>query len=431
MVVPISLQNVLRPLLIHTLLLRERYQSGVTYNPLSKRVFTDPYPTYAMLRTRDPVHWSSLSNAWIISRYRDIDAILRDHRRFSNDFAHRTPSRRRQGTFAPAVDKSMLFVDPPDHTRLRSLVSKAFTPKTIETLEVRIREIMTTLLDHIPDPASCDLIEAIANPLPVIVIAELIGVPPEDRAQFKVWSDRRARTLEPIITARERAIAMEAGEALTAYFLDIIKQRRAHPSDDLISGLVAAEEKGDKLTEDEMVMMLRLLLIAGNETTTNLIGNGMLALLRHPEQMQLLRQQPDLMPAAIEELLRYDNPVQTDIRTVIEDVELDGKHLRKGQGVLLLIGSANRDPEIYSDPDRLDLTRRETSHIGFGRGIHHCLGAPLARLEGRVAFELLLERFDDIHLLTDRPQFKDQVVLRGLEALPIAAHTAPYMAQAH
>jgi cytochrome P450 len=410
--------------------LRERYHSGVTYNPLSHRVFANPYPTYAALRTRDPVHWSSLASAWVVSRYRDIDTILRDHQRFSNDFEHRTLSRRRQGQLNPAVDKSMLFVDPPDHTRLRSLVSKAFTPKTIETMALRIREIMSALLEQIPDPTSFDLMQAIADPLPVIVIAELLGVPPKDRAQFKVWSDQRARTLEPTITARERDMAAEASKAFMAYFLGIINERRVHPQNDLISALVMAEEQGDKLTEDEMVVMLRLLLVAGNETTTNLIGNGMLALLQHPEQLQLLRRQPELMPSAIEELLRYDAPVQTDIRTALEDVELGGKFIRKGQGLLLLIGSANRDPDIYHDPDGLDLTRRETSHMTFGRGIHHCLGAPLARLEGRVAFEMLLERFEDLHLLTDRPQFKDHVVLRGLQALPTGARPARLVAHA-
>ena len=428
---PISLQRLLRPLVLNTILLRERYQSGVTYNPLSHRVFTDPYPAYALLRDRDPVHWSHLSSAWVVSRYQDVVAILRDHRRFSNDFETRTPSRRRQGQLNPAVDKSMLFVDPPDHTRLRSLVSKAFTPKTVETLEARVRQIMAGLLDQIADPSSFDLMQAIADPLPVIVIAELLGVPPQDRAQFKVWSDQRARTLEPTITRRERAIAAEAGEALSAYFLDIINKRRVEPQDDLISALVAVEEEGDKLSEYEMVVMLRLLLVAGNETTTNLIGNGMLALLRHPQQLQLLRQKPDLMPDAIEELLRYDAPVQTDIRTALEDVELGGKVIRQGQGVLLLLGSANRDPEVYHEPDCLDLTRHETSHIAFGRGIHHCLGAPLARLEGRIAFEMLLERFDDLQLLTDTPQFKDHVVLRGLEALPTRARPARRAAPAN
>jgi cytochrome P450 len=315
----------------------------------------------------------------------------------------------------------MLVLDPPDHTRLRALVSKAFTPSAIMALEPRIRAIVGELLDQIADPAHFDLIEALAYPLPVIVMAELLGVPPEDRAQFKRWSSQRARVLEPTITARERQAAIQAAKAFDAYFRDVIEARRSTPRDDLISALVAIEETGNKLSPYELIVMLRLLLIAGNETTTNLIGNGMLALLRHPEQMRTLQANPSLIPSAIEELLRYDTPVQVDGRTMREDMDFHGRRLQKGQGVVLLLGSANRDPEGFCDPDRLDITRNEASHIAFGRGIHHCLGAPLARLEGRLAFEALLERFSDIRLLTEHPAFKDNVVLRGLRALPLSA----------
>jgi cytochrome P450 len=265
--------------------------------------------------------------------------------------------------------------------------------------------------------------EAIAYPLPVIVIAELLGVPPADRAQFKVWSNQRARTLEPTITPREREDAIQAGNALDAYFHRIIQERRKKPRNDLISALVAAEEAGDKLSERELLIMLRLLLVAGNETTTNLIGNGMLALLRHPDQMQALRADPRLIPNAVEELLRYDSPVQVDGRTAHEDVEIHGRHIRKGQGVTVLIGSANHDADVFPHPERLDISRKDISNISFGRGIHHCLGAPLARLEGRIAFEMLLERFPDLHLLADRPAYRDNVVLRGLRALPVGARS--------
>jgi cytochrome P450 len=315
----------------------------------------------------------------------------------------------------------MLFLDPPDHTRLRALVNKAFTPQTIEALEPRIRAIMAELLDQIEDPAAFDVMEAVANPLPVIVIAELLGIPPADRVQFKIWSDQRARTLEPTLTARELQEAGRAGEALDAYFLNIIYDRRQAPRDDLISALVAAEEAGEKLTEREMVIMLRLLLVAGNETTTNLIGNGMLALLRHPEQLETLRDNPGLMSSAVEELLRYDSPVQTDGRTAMEDHELDGRPIRKGQGVVILLGAANHDPQAFPEPECLDITRSKNNHIAFGRGIHHCLGAALARLEGRIAFEALLDRFGEIHLRTVQPAFKDHIVLRGLRSLPVGA----------
>jgi cytochrome P450 len=359
-------------------------------------------------------------DSWVIARYQDADAILRDHKRFSNDTRHRRPPRLRVTRGVPS-DPNMLVLDPPDHTRLRALVSKAFTPSAIAALEPRIRVIVGELLDQVADPAGFDLIETIAYPLPVIVMAELLGVPPEERAQFKMWSDQRARVLEPTITARERQHAIQAARAFDAYFRDVIEARRKGPRDDLISTLVAIEEAGDTLSPYELLIMLRLLLIAGNETTTNLIGNGMLALLRHPEQLQMLKENPSLIPSAIEELLRYDTPVQLDGRTIMEDMDFKGRPWQRGQGVVLLLGSANRDPEVFHDPDRLDITRNEASHIAFGRGIHHCLGAPLARLEGRIAFEALLERFSDIRLLNEQPSFKDNVVLRGLKTLPLRA----------
>jgi cytochrome P450 len=223
------------------------------------------------------------------------------------------------------------------------------------------------------------------------------------------------------MTTQEAQLAEQAAREFDAYFLNVVKARRTAPQDDLISTLVAAEEQGDKLTEYELLVMLRLLLIAGNETTTNLIGNGMLALLRHPEQLQALQQHPELIPTAIEELLRYDTPVQLDGRTAMENIDIKGRPIVKGQGIVLLLGAANHDPTVFTHPEQLDITRNEASHIAFGRGIHHCVGAPLARLEGRLAFEALCERFTDLRLLTEQPQFKDNVVLRGLQALPMRA----------
>ena len=418
----VSLRSFIRPLAMRAKLMHEWWQSGVTYNPLSPRVYNNPYPTYAALRAKDPVHWSPLMNSWVLSRYADVDAVLRDHKHFSNDARNRKSTRARQvQTVVAGGDPSMLFLDPPDHTRLRALVSKAFTPQAIEALKPRIYSIMAELLAHIEQSTAFDLIETIAYPLPVIVMAELLGVPPQDRAQFKTWSNRRARALEPTIKSHEVQDAIRAGNELDAYFQDVINARRKEPRHDLISALVEAEEAGDQLTQRELLVMLRLLLVAGNETTTNLIGNGMLALLQHPEQLQLLRDTPDLMPSAVEELLRYDTPVQVDGRTVLEDVEIGGRQVRKGQSVTVLIGAANHDPEVFTSPEHLDVTRKEVSNISFGRGIHHCLGAPLARLEARIAFEALLEHFIDIRLRTDHPSFKDNIVLRGLTALPLRA----------
>jgi pimeloyl-[acyl-carrier protein] synthase len=417
----VSLQSWIQPIAIRAALAWEWWQSGVTYYPLSPRVYRNPYPTYTRLRRHDPVHWNTLGRSWVISRYRDADAILRDHTRFSNDTRHRRPSRAFQTSATYPRGPSMLFLDPPDHARLRALVQQAFTPRAIEALAPRIRQIAEHLLDQIVDPTSFEVMEGLARPLPLIVMAELLGVQTAERAQFQTWSRQRARALEPTMTARERQEADQAADALDGYFLGLMKQRRVEPRDDLISALVAAEAAGDKLTEDELVVMLRLLLVAGNETTTNLIGNGLLALLQHPDQLQLLRSDPGLTTGAVEELLRYDAPVQVDGRTALADMQVGDRLIQKGQGVLLLIGSANRDPDVFDRPDQLDITRQGPNHLTFGRGIHHCLGAPLARLEARIVFETLLERFGHMRVLVARPSFRDNVVLRGLQELPIGA----------
>ena len=415
----LSIQKAIRSVVIGAMLARERWQSGVAYNPLSRQTAQDPYPVYAALRERDPVHRSALMNAWMFARHADIDTILRDHRRFSNDPRKGSLSNRQRAGLPADEEFTMLFLDPPDHKRLRALVNKAFTPKAVNALEPHIRSLLGSLLDDIDDPAGFDLMQAVAQPLPVIVIAEMLGVPPEDRAQFKIWSDQRARTLEPSIDARERALAEAANKSLNNYFRPIIEERRAAPQDDIVSALAQAEEEGDRLTELEMLNMLRLLLIAGNETTTNLIGNGVLALLRHPDQLQRLRDYPSLIPLAVDELLRFDSPVQTDFRRALEDCEVNGFPLKKRDNIVLLLGAANRDPDVFEEPDRLDVGRGDRSHLSFGRGIHHCIGAPLARLEGRVVLETLLERFSRISLGDEQPRFRNSIVLRGLESLPV------------
>lgn len=415
-----GLQRAMQSLAVEAMLLPERWRGGVAYNPLSARTMQDPYPAYARLRAESPVHRSRLLDGWVFTRYADVEAILRDYRRFSNMPSSRRAPRGRRSFAPPRADWTMLFLDPPEHTRLRALVNQAFTPKAVDALEPQIRAIMRQLLDAVDDPAGFDLMTAVANPLPVIVIAEMLGVPPEDRARFKDWSDRRARLLEPILTAQERERAAAAGDALDAYFIPIIEARRREPQDDIISALAMAEEEGDSLTEREMLLMLRLLLVAGNETTTNLIGNGVLALLRHPEQLALLREDPGRIPAAVEELLRFDTPVQLDVRGVVADCEMNGFPLRQGDAAVLAIGAANRDPDVFDAPERLDVLRSTGSNLSFGRGIHHCLGAPLARLEGRIALEMLLERYSSLKLLADRPAFRRGIVLRGLESLPVA-----------
>ena len=415
------LGRMMRSVVANVMLAPERWRNGVVYNPFSAAMARNPYPIYAELRARAPVHRNRLLDAWVLSRHADVDAVLRDFRRFSNDQRKRDPVRRRRSTLPQIPYPTILFLDPPDHTRLRALVNKAFTPKAVADLEPRIRRMTRTLLDAAADPNGFDLMETLANPLPVMVIADMLGVPVEDRAQFREWSNQRARILEPTVGRREFRIAEEASKSLDAYFLSIIKARRIVPRDDIISALIHVEEAGDRLTEGEMLGLLRLLLVAGNETTTNLIGNGMLALLRHPEQLRALREDPGRIPAAVEELLRFDSPVQASLRLVLEDCEVNGIPLRRDDNVLLLNGAANHDPAVFDHPERLDIGRRENNHVAFGRGIHFCLGAPLARLEGRVAIEVLLERYPSLRLMSDRPAFRNSIVLRGLEALPVRA----------
>ena len=399
--------------------LGERWRTGVAYNPLSDRTAQDPYPVYAALRDKDPVHRSRLMNAWMFARHADADAILRDHRNFGSDPRKGTLTARQQAMLPAPDEFTMLFLDPPDHRRLRALVNKAFTPRAVAALEPRIRETLAALLDDIDDPGGFDLMRAVAHPLPVIVIAEMLGVPPGDRARFAVWSAQRARLLEPTVSPRERRAAQIATAEFDAFFRAVIEQRRAAPGDDIVSALVEAEDEGERLTERETLNMLRLLLIAGNETTTNLIGNGMLALLRNPDQLRRLREDPGLIPSAVEELLRFDSPVQATFRRALADCEVNGFALRRRDNLVVLVGSANRDADAFADPDRLDVGRGEAAHLSFGRGIHHCLGAPLARLEGRIVLEMLLERFPRIELRGGRPRFRKSIVLRGLRSLPL------------
>ncbi len=347
-------------------------------------------------------------DGWGLTRYEDVDKVLRDHRRFSNGGR----------SFTGLGPETLLDLDPPDHTRLRSLVSKAFTPRSVTKLTPRIDEIIEELLDDIGERRRFDLMEDYAFPLPVIVIAEMLGVPPEDRAQFKDWSTDIAITVEPIIPDHLAARLEKSTTELFEYFEGIIADREKSPQDDLLSALIAARDEGDRLSHDELLGTLVLLLVAGNETTRNLIGNGMYALLKNPDQLQLLRDSPEMIDDAVHELLRYDPPVQLDGRLVTEDVEIGGKRLRANDRVISFIGAANRDPEAFENPDVLDITRPKKSHLSFGRGIHYCLGAPLAILEGKMAILALLDRFPTMRLVAD-PTYNDVLVLRGVSELHV------------
>ena len=402
----------------------------VVFNPLDPNFRIDPYSVYARLRSESPVHQSAFG-AWVFSRYADCVAILRDPRsssdgRNSEAYENAIEQGLLNSDELEMSSQSFLFLDPPDHTRLRGLVSKTFTPKVVEGLRLHIQSLVDGLLDKVAEKGSLEVIEDLAYPLPVNVICEMLGVPPEDHVTFREWSREAARSLDPeealppdVVELRKKTF-----DSFRGYFSTLIDQRRKEPKEDLISALIAAEEAGDKLTEGELLSTSILLLVAGHETTVNLIGNGMLALLRHPDQLEKLRDDPSLASSAIEELLRYDPPVQLTGRTALEDMEIGGATIRKGQQMVLLLASANRDPDQFPDPDRIDIARKDNRHMAFGFGVHSCLGAPLARIEGEIAISSLLRRFRGLALRTEAPEYKENIVLRGLQSLPVSFSTA-------
>ena len=390
----------------------------VLFNPLLPEFHANPYPFYKRLREKEPIHQSPMG-FWVLTRYEDCVAVLRDQRFGREEFQQMLTAVYGDGTEMP---RSMLFRDPPDHTRLRALVSKAFTPRMIETMREHIQEIVDRLLDRVQDAGRMDVIEDLAYPLPVTVICEMLGVPVDDHASIRGWSADIARSLDAIGLPSDEGIVergRKSRRALGDYFRRLVPERRARPQDDLLSGLLAAEEQGDKLTQDEVIAMCLLLFIAGHETTVNLIGNGTLALLRHPDQLTKLRAEPALIGNAVEELLRYDSPVQRTARITTTEVELAGQLLPKGALVITALGAANRDPAQFADPDRLDVTRKDPRHISFGFGIHFCLGAPLARVEGQLALGTLLRRAPDLALAEANPEWRESSVLRGLKRLDV------------
>jgi cytochrome P450 len=396
-------------------------------NLLRPEIRANPYPLYQQIRSTDPVHWDEPMGFWVLTRYADIVTALRDSR-FSKAQGmavalNRLPEAE-QETARPLYDlfsKQMLYADPPYHTQLRGLVNKAFTPRMVEKMRAHIQQIVDELLDAVQDHGRMDVIWEFAYPLPMTVTMELLGLPPEDREQFKKWSDD---FMAIIGVVRREAHLMEKARQSLVEFADYIgnlqEQRRQHPQDDLLGALFSVEEEGNKLSHEEVVANSILLLAAGHETTTNLIGNSVLALLRHPDQMQKLKDDPALITTAVEELLRYDNPVQIMWRLATEDLEIGDKRINQGQMVNFVVGAANRDPVQFPNPDRLDLSRLENRHAGFGFGIHFCLGAPLARLEGEIAINTVLRRLPNLQLETEALEWQESPTFRGVKALPVA-----------
>ncbi len=394
------------------------------FNPLSADFIRDPYPAYERLRTTDPMHLTPLG-LYLASRHAEVGAILRD-KRFGKDFVGRTTRRYGPEIMNEPVFRSMrhwmLSQDPPDHTRLRGLVVKAFTARRIEDMRARIQSIVDDALDRVAARGHMDLVGDFAFRLPVMVICDMLGIPQEDRDVFFVRERTAGRLLDPVpLTRAEIDAANASHRASTAYFHRLFELRRRQPGDDLTTQLVQAEQDGNRLSNEELTANIILLFGAGHETTVNLIGNGLLALHRHPDQLALLKRRPDLIGNAVEEFLRYDSSVQLTGRVALEDIaDVAGKRIPRGESVLCLLGSANRDPAAYPDhPDRLDITRPDIRPHSFGGGIHFCLGAQLARIEAEVAISTLLRRLPDLRLDdAQNPEWRPTFVLRGLMRLP-------------
>jgi pimeloyl-[acyl-carrier protein] synthase len=420
----VSLATVTRKIGAPILLTRERLESGVSFNLLSSAQRANPYPTYRQLQTKDPVHWSELAQAWFLSRYDDVMNVMRDPR-FSVVGALERSNKRMgvkwdpRSPFIRVSSRWMLMVDPPDHTRLRGLINKALTPRAVERMRQRITEVTSNLLDAVQDSGRMDVVHDLSGPMPVIVFANFFGLPPEDHQQLKLWANTIGMAIDPVFGPEllER-IDQAVGEAIQ-YFEHAIEERRRDPHEDLLSALVAAEDAGDKLSQEELMSTCILLLVAGTETTTNLIGNSVYALLRNPGQMRRLREDPSLIETAVEEFLRYETPVQLTGRVAGEDVEMQGKQIRKGQPVGLLMGAANRDPAEYKNPEQLDLSRTPNRHSAFSLGPHYCVGAPLARLEAQIALTAILERMPKLQSRTSDYQWRETLNNRGLLKLPV------------
>lgn len=387
---------------------------------LDPEVLANPYPLYHRLRSESPVHWDPLLRVWVVTRYEDVIRVLRD---FS---AERTPQPAQLTAMglsalnpvAQVMVKQMLFLDPSAHTRIRSLASAAFTPARVEMLRSHIREIVKNLLKSVVSTGRMNLIADLAEPLPCIVTAEMLGVPVEDHPQLKLWSQDFAEILGNFQHNPDHVQRiLKCTEGMTAYFRAMMKSDRLRP-EGLVNSLKNAEIQGDRLTEEEVIANCIITMVGGQETTTNLLGNGVLALLRNPGELEKLRANPALVASAVEELLRYESPTQYTGRIAAQDTELGGKQIKQKQAVFAVLGAGNRDPERFPNPDRLDLARQDNKHLAFGWGAHFCFGAPLARMEAQIAFEELL-RLENWALEPGPLKWRTNLALRGLTALPI------------
>ena len=387
------------------------------------RPVQDPYERYDQLRSEDPVHWNEGAQVWVLTRYQDVMDALRDPR-LSSVSMGALIQEAGDGEGAKALERTfrdmMIFSDPPNHTRLRSLANKAFTPGVLEGIRSQVQNAADRLMDDVKDQGSMEVISQFAYPLPALVISEVLGVDEGDRERFKTWSDDLAAFAGHIREARERVgPAAQSMAELIEFLRETVAKRRADPKDDLLSALVTAEDQDDSFSEDELYSMCVLLIFAGHVTTTNLIGNGILALLQNPLQLELLRKTPSLLESAVEEIIRYNGPVQAISRTALESYKIGDTQIKEGDRISLNLAAANRDPAQFSNPERFEITRSEGRHVGFGFGIHFCLGAALARMEGQAAIGSIVREMPNLRLGDQEMEWRPNPVLRGLKELPV------------
>jgi unspecific monooxygenase len=400
-------------------------RSDLAFDPWDPAFVADPYPAYARLRALGRVHYYEPSDQWLVPHHADVSALLRDRRlgrTYQHRFAHedfgRTAPPPEHEPFHTLNDHGMLDLEPPDHTRIRRLVSKAFTPRTVERLKPYVHGLASELVSGLVERGGGDLLRDVAEPLPVAVIAEMLGVPEPDRAQLRPWSADICGMYELGPSEETARRAVRASVEFSDYLRELIATRRKDPSEDLISGLIAAYDEGDRLTEQEMISTCVLLLNAGHEATVNATVNGWWALFRHPDQLAALRADHSLVPSAVEELMRYDTPLQLFERWVLDEIEIDGTTIPRGAEIAMLFGSANHDPAVFDAPEKLDLTREDNPHISFSAGIHYCIGAPLARIELAASMTALLEKAPTLRPAAE-PERKPNFVIRGLEGLSV------------
>ncbi|MCZ4509230.1 cytochrome P450 [Streptomyces sp. ActVer] len=393
------------------------------FDPWDQAFLADPYPAYADLRAQGRVHYYEPTNQWLVPHHADVSALLRDRRlgrtyqhRFTHEDFGRTAPPAEHEPFHVLNDHGMLDLEPPDHTRIRRLVSKAFTPRTVERLRPYVDGLASELVGELVEAGGGDLLKVVAEPLPVAVIAEMLGIPESERAQLRPWSADICGMYELSPSEETAEKAVRASVEFTEFLRELIAVRRKEPGDDLVSGLIAAYDEGDRLSEQEMISTCVLLLNAGHEATVNATVNGWWALFRNPDQLAALRADRGLVGTAVEELMRYDTPLQLFERWVLDEIEVDGTVIPRGSEVALLFGSANHDPAVFAEPEALDLTRPENPHISFSAGIHYCIGAPLARIELAASMGALLDQAPSLRLAAE-PERKPNFVIRGLEGL--------------